>query len=202
MQSAPKLVASLMYGSGLRVGEAVRLRVKDLDFDALSMTIRRGKPNKDRITILPEVLVKPLRAHLVRVSSLHEADLADGFGSAPLPGALARKYEGAASSFEWQFVFPSRTRSKNRRSGEVCRHHMSTSTIQKAVKEARRLAGIRKHAGCHTLRHSFATHLLEDGYDIRTVQELLGHSDVRTTQIYTHVLNRGRSVRSPLELLL
>jgi integron integrase len=194
------LIAGLLYGSGLRLMEAVRLRVKDLDFDYMEILVRDGKGEKDRRTILPRPLTEPLRHHLERVKLLHEKDLSEGFGEVYLPYALARKYPSAPKEWAWQYVFPSARLSVDPRSGVTRRHHTSADSVQREVKKAVRSAGITKHGGCHTLRHSFATHLLEDGYDLRTIQELLGHSDVRTTQIYTHVLNKGgRGVRSPLE---
>lgn len=194
------LVACLLYGSGLRLMEAVRLRVKDIDFDRGEISIREGKGAKDRITVLPRSSLQPLRAHLRKVRVLHQADLKEGFGQVDLPFALARKYPGAAREWGWQYVFPAIKRSHDPRSGKEGRHHISPDHIQRAVKTAIRLAQLHRNGSCHTLRHSFATHLLEDGYDIRTVQELLGHKDVRTTMIYTHVLNRGgRGVRSPLD---
>jgi integron integrase len=195
-----RLVADLLYGSGLRLMEAVRLRVKDLDFASGEILVRDGKGAKDRRTMLPRPLAEPLRRHLGRVKLLHEKDLGEGYGEVYLPYALARKYPSAAREWAWQYVFPSARFSTDPRSGVTRRHHASPDSVQREVKRAVRLAGITKHGGCHTLRHSFATHLLENGYDLRTIQELLGHSDVRTTQIYTHVLNRGgRGVRSPLE---
>lgn len=195
-----KLIAALLYGSGLRLTEALRLRVKDLDFEYMEITIRDGKGEKDRRTILPRPLAESLRRQLDRVRLLHEQDLRDGCGEVYLPYALARKYPAAAREWSWRYVFPSAKLSVDPRSGHARRHHASADSVQREVKRAIRLAGIAKHGGCHTLRHSFATHLLEDGYDLRTIQELLGHSDVRTTQIYTHVLNKGgRGVRSPLE---
>jgi integron integrase len=193
-------MAGLLYGSGLRLLECLRLRIKDLQMNPAQITVRDGKGSKDRITVLPERLINPLRLHLRAVRRLHEADLRDGFGEAYIPEALARKYPSAPRSWQWQYVFPSGTRSTDPRSGIERRHHTSPDTLQRAVSRALRRAGIAKHASCHTFRHSFATHLLEAGYDIRTVQELLGHADVRTTMVYTHVLNRGgRAVLSPLD---
>jgi integron integrase len=185
------LIAGLLYGAGLRLMEAVRLRVKDLDFEYMEILVRNGKGEKDRRTVLPRPLAEPLRRHLERVRLLHEKDLGDGFGEVYLPYALARKYPSAAREWAWQDVFPSTRLSVDPRSGVMRRHHASPDSVQREVKRAIRAAAINKHGGCHTLRHSFATHLLEDGYDLRTIRELLGHSDVRTTQIYTHVLNRG-----------
>jgi integron integrase len=194
-----KLIAGLLYGSGLRLTEALRLRVKDLDFATGEITVRDGKGEKDRRTVLPRPLSEPLQHHLCRVRLLHEQDLREGHGEVYLPYALGRKYPNAAREWAWQYVFPSAKLSGDPRSGVTRRHHTSADSVQREVK-ATRGAGITKHGGCHTLRHSFATHLLEDGYDLRTIQELLGHSDVLTTQIYTHVLNKGgRGIRSPLE---
>jgi len=194
------LMASLLYGAGLRLNECLRLRVKDIDLARRELTIRSGKGDKDRVTVLPASLLEPLRAQLKATSLLHQHDLAAGFGEVFLPYALARKYPTAARSIIWQFVFPSATRSIDPRSKRPRRHHVHETVLQRAVKAAVAASGISKNASCHTLRHSFATHLLEDGYDIRTVQELLGHADVRTTMIYTHVLNRGgKAVRSPLD---
>lgn len=195
------LVGGLLYGSGLRLLEALRLRVKDLDSAPRQLTVRDGKGAKDRVTMLPERLVEPLQAHLRGVRHLHRQDLGAGNGAVHLPGALARKYPSAATAWGWQYVFPAPALAVDPRTGVLRRHHLHESSVQKAVGAAVRRAGIEKRASCHTLRHSFATHLIEAGYDIRTVQELLGHSDVRTTMIYTHVLNRGgRGVRSPLDL--
>jgi integron integrase len=194
------LVVSLLYGSGLRLLECLRLRIKDIDPERSQIVVREGKGQKDRITMLSARLHEPLTRHLQAMRRRHEKDLRQGFGSVYLPHALARKYPNASHSWEWQYVFPSRTRSTDPRSGEVRRHHLSESAVQRAVREAIRGAGVQKHGSCHTFRHSFATHLLEDGYDIRTIQELLGHADVSTTMIYTHGLNRGgKGVRSPLD---
>ena len=194
------LMAKLLYGSGLRLMECLRLRVKDIDFSQYQIIVRDGKGQKDRVTMLPKSLIAPLQAHLQSVERLHQEDLARGFGSVYLPYALERKYPNADREWIWQYVFPSQRLSVDPRSGVVRRHHLDESGLQKAVRAAARAAGIPKKASCHTFRHSFATHLLENHYDIRTVQELLGHKDVKTTMIYTHVLNRGGlAVRSPLD---
>jgi len=200
MHGVPKLMAGLLYGSGLRLMECVRLRVKDVDFELAQITVRDGKGGKDRVTMLPLNLTEPLRRHLVRVKAQHEQDLDDGFGSVYLPFALSRKFPSAARQWGWQYVFPSSRISTDPRTGKKQRHHMAEGILQSALNRAVRAGGIVKRANCHSLRHSFATHLLSKGYDIRTVQELLGHKDVSTTMIYTHVLNRpGVGVKSPLD---
>ncbi len=194
------LMASLLYGSGLRLMECLRLRVKDVDFERHEITVRDGKGGKDRRTMLPSALSEPLRRQREDVRVLHARDLADGFGAVWLPHALARKYPNAARELAWQYLFPAARRSVDPRDGSERRHHLDEKVLQRAVRAAAQEAGLAKPVSPHTLRHSFATHLLEAGYDIRTVQELLGHKDVTTTQIYTHVLNRGgRGVRSQLD---
>jgi len=203
MAGVQKLVISLLYGTGMRLLEGLRVRVKDIDFTARIVVVREGKGDKDRRTMLPRPLIETLQEHLAMVRQVHERDRQAGFGEVWLPHALARKYPNAAGEWGWQYVFPAANRSRDPRSGTTRRHHLDESTVQKAVKDAVRRAKVSKPASCHSFRHSFATHLLEDGYDIRTIQELLGHADVQTTMIYTHVLNSvgGRGVRSPLETL-
>jgi len=188
----PRLMASLMYGAGLRLMECLRLRVQDIDFSRIEILVRDGKGAKDRITMLPESLKVPLQIHLKRVKVIHERDLADGWGRVLMPNA--------PKEWRWQWVFPQENRWKNTKTGKEGRHHTHETILQRGVKEAVRSASVVKHVSCHTLRHSFATHLLQAGYDIRTIQELLGHKDVSTTMIYTHVLNRGgHGVRSPMD---
>ncbi|WP_321495977.1 integron integrase [uncultured Desulfobacter sp.] len=197
-----KLMASLLYGTGMRLMDCVRLRVQDIDFGYLQIVIRDGKGKKDRVVPFPERLVKELKAHLGQVRATHKTDLENGFGETYLPDALDRKYPNGAKEWGWQYVFPSGRLSVDPRSGKTRRHHIHENGLQKAIKKAARDADLAKRVNCHALRHSFATHLLESGYDIRTVQDLLGHADVSTTMIYTHVLNRGgKGVQSPLDVL-
>lgn len=200
MDGRPWLLASLLYGTGMRLMEGLRLRIKDVDFGRKEITVRDGKGGKDRRTMLPQTLIEPLQREVERAGLLHQTDLRDGFGAAWLPFALARKYPNAPREVGWQYVFPSPRRSRDPRDGVERRHHFDDGILSRSLKKACWEAGVTKSVSAHTLRHSFATHLLESGYDIRTVQELLGHKDVATTQIYTHVLNRGgHGVLSPLD---
>lgn len=200
LSGTPRLVCMLLYGCGMRLGEALSLRVKDIDFDMREIVIRDPKGNRDRVTMLPDLVLDPLREHLRAVRNQHKADIANGLGRVPMPGALARKYVNADREWGWQWVFPATSHYSDRKTGIRHRYHLHHSVVQKAVRAAVLQTEITKHVTPHVLRHTFATHTLENGYDIRTVQDLLGHADVRTTQKYTHVLNRGGfGVRSPLD---
>lgn len=202
MSGTTRLMATLLYGTGMRLMECCRLRVKEIDFNQNQILIRAGKGDKDRVTMLPGTVAESLIRHLERVRRQHQADLEIGLGSVELPNAFLRKCPNADRDWGWQWAFPATSHYTDSVTGMQRRHHLHETVLQKAFKTARTRAGISKQAGCHTLRHSFATHLLEDGYDIRTVQELLGHSSVSTTMVYTHVLNRGgRGVKSPLDRL-
>lgn len=202
MMGNNQLMAKLLYGCGMRLMECVRLRVKDVDFEYGQIIIRDGKGGKDRRTMLPDSVRGQLKEHLSRVKMIHEKDLEEGYGSVYLPNALEKKYPNAPKEWKWQYVFPSKSLSKDPRSGKTRRHHVDESNLQKGVKKAASMAKIVKKVTCHTLRHSFATHLLEEGYDIRNIQELLGHENVSTTMIYKHVLNKGgRGVKSPLDII-
>jgi len=203
LDGAPRLMAALLYGAGLRLLECARLRIKDVDYEREQIHVRAGKGDQDRITLLPRAIKPTLARHLERVRETHAADLADGAGWVELPQAIARKYPHAGREWGWQWIFPATRLYKERETGERRRHHLHETVLQRAVKDAVRRAGVTKQASCHTFRHSFATHLLEDGYDIRTVQEFLGHKDVRTTMIYAHGLGKGLAVvRSPLDRIV
>jgi len=200
MEGTPQLIVKILYGSGLRITETVRLRVQDIDYQMKQITVRSGKGAKDRITTFPETIIPLLENHLTKVKVLHQHDLERGQGAVYLPYALSRKYPNAARDFNWQYVFPSRNISTDPRGGKLRRHHVDPSVVNKAIKSAVKKAGIKKKISAHTFRHSFATHLLERGTDIRTIQALLGHKDVSTTMIYTHVLQRGgHGIKSPLD---
>lgn len=202
MSGVHRMMVKLLYGTGMRHFELLRLRVKDVDFGYEQITIRDGKGAKDRMTMLPESLKAELEKHVEKVKKLHEADLSEGYGTVYLPNALERKYPNAMREWAWQYVFPARDHSIDPRSGRKQRHHLGDDVLSRALKKAMRAGKIAKHANCHTFRHSFATNLLESGYDIRTVQDLLGHSDVRTTMVYLHVMNKGGGgVRSPADTL-
>jgi integron integrase len=201
MKGANWLIANLLYGAGLRLQEALRLRVKDLDFGFKQIVVRDGKGGKDRFTVFPVKLIEPLQKQLQFAQKLHEKDLRSGLGRVDMPFALARKYPDAEKEWAWQYVFPSKSLSVNPRSGKTGRQHVSPSSLQKPFKDALRKSTVAKNASPHTLRHSFATHLLQDGYDIRTIQDLLGHKEITTTMIYTHVLQNNRlGVRSPVDV--
>jgi integron integrase len=193
-------MTTLLYGAGLRLTECLQLRIKDIDFDYQQITVRSGKGEKDRVTVLPESATEPLKKHINKVIDIHDKDIQDGYDSVYMPYALDRKYPNAGKEIGWHFLFPSKNISKDPVSGIIRRHHLHGSVLQRAVKTAVKNANIRKHGGCHTFRHSFATHLLEDGVNIRTVQELLDHKSVETTMVYTHVMNKKRvGVKSPAD---
>lgn len=202
LKDEKQLMASLLYGSGLRLTECLRLRVKDVDFDNKQIIVRDGKGEKDRITLLSEKIIPHLKKHLSGIRKIYKADTKEGIGTTNIPYALERKYPNIAKEWHWTYVFPSTKHAADKQTGELKRHHLNESVLQRAVKKAIKLANVEKHGGCHTFRHSFATHLLESGYDIRTIQELLGHKKLETTMVYTHVMNKGpMGVKSPGDTL-
>ena len=196
------MIGYMLYGSGMRLMECMRLRVKDVDFELRTITLRDTKSNRDRVTVLPNAVIEPLKLHLARVKAQHDEDLSKGFGSVEMPGALGRKYPNAEYEWGWQYVFPASQYSRDPRSGIVRRHHLYETSVQKAVRKAAKESGIVKPVGPHTFRHSFATHLLQGGTDIRKIQELLGHQDLKTTMVYTHVAGIGAGVKSPLDSMV
>lgn len=196
------MIGTMLYGSGMRLMECMRLRVKDIDFELRTITLRDTKSNRDRVTVLPNAVIEPLKLHLAKVKAQHDEDLSKGFGSVEMPGALGRKYPNAEYEWGWQYVFPASQYSRDPRSGIVRRHHLYETSVQKAVRKAAKESGIVKPVGPHTFRHSFATHLLQGGTDIRKIQELLGHQDLKTTMVYTHVAGIGAGVKSPLDSMV